>query len=281
MKQKQHQIIADSIDYLVAHYNQSPTLDVIAKRAGYEPTHFQKLFKAYVGISPKRLLQYMSMRRVRELISHETPLLHVSHDAGLSSVSRLHDLCVACEGVTPGEVKSRGRGLSIIYGFHPTPLGQLMIGKTHRGVCWLAFLLDEDKAEPVARIQAHWPNALFIQDDQAIYTEAQAIMNIWRGQADRAQKLKLDLYGTNFQIQVWQALLQIPYGEIVTYTDIGVRVGRPKAARAIGNAIGANPISLIIPCHRVIRATGIIDNYAWGSARKKLILGLEENISCA
>lgn len=280
MSSPQYDIIADTIDHLVAHYDEKPRLEALAVRAGYEPTHFQKLFKEYVGISPKRLVQYMNMRKARELMQDDAPLLDVAVDAGLSSPSRLHDLFVSCEGVTPGEVKARGAGLTITYGFYPTPLGRLMIGKTARGVCWLAFLVDEDEALPIKRIKAHWPRAAFIHDDAAIELEAQVIMNIWRGQGDAEKRLGLDLYGTNFQLQVWQALLRIPYGETVTYSDVGAQVGKPKAARAIGNAVGANPISLLIPCHRVIRATGIIDNYAWGSARKKLILAMELNISC-
>lgn len=280
MNSSQYKIIADTIDHLVAHYDEQPSLGDLATRAGYEATHFQKIFKDYVGLSPKRLVQYMNMRQARELLSQGASALEAAIETGLSSSSRLHDLFVSCEGVTPGEVKSRGANLTIKYGFYPTPIGRLMVGKTMRGVCWLAFLVDGQEALPMQRIKAHWPKASFIHDNAAVTDEACSIMRIWKGQGDKSRKLKLDLYGTNFQLQVWQALLRIPNGETVTYSDVGEQVGRPKAARAIGNAVGANPISLLIPCHRVIRATGIIDNYAWGSARKKLILGMELNISC-
>lgn len=273
----QEQVIADTIDHLVAHYQEQPRLEALAARAGYETTHFQKLFKDYVGISPKRLVQYMNMRQARELLMNGHSALDAALETGLSSTSRLHDLFVSCEGITPGEIKNRGAGLTITYGFYPTPIGEVMIGKTARGVCWLGFLMDESRERPEERMHEHWPKASFIHDDQAIAPEAAHVMRIWAGQGSEGSKLKLDLYGTNFQIQVWQALLKIPLGETVTYKDIAEQVCTPKASRAVGNAVGANPISLLIPCHRVIRASGIIDNYGWGSPRKKLLLAAESH----
>ena len=274
----QEQVIAESIDYLVAHYEERPSLDFLAGRAGYEATHFQKLFKDYVGISPKRMCQYMHMRRAREMLEDGQPTLDVAVKSGLSGGGRLHDLFVTCEGVTPGSVQNRGQGLKIKYGFHPSVLGEIMVAKTDKGVCWLAFLIDESRDEPIRRLQAHWPRAELVHDDIAVQKETDHILQIWRGRGDTGHKLKLDLYGTNFQLQVWQALLKIPCGETVTYMDIAEQVCTRKASRAVGNAVGANPISLLIPCHRVIRATGIIDNYAWGSPRKKILLGLEESL---
>jgi AraC family transcriptional regulator of adaptative response/methylated-DNA-[protein]-cysteine methyltransferase len=271
----QEQVIAESIDYLVAHYQDKPDLEFLARRAGYEATHFQKLFKAYVGVSPKQLTQYMFSRHARELLEEGHSTLLAAHESGLSGNGRLHDVFVAVEGVTPGQVQGRGRGLRITYGFAPTMLGEVMIAKTPKGVCWLGFLVDEKRDEAIRRVKAHWPLAALVHEDAAITEEAAQIFKIWRGQGEERQKLKLDLYGTNFQLQVWRALLQIPTGETVTYMDVAQQVGKPKASRAVGNAVGANPISLLIPCHRVIRATGIIDNYGWGSPRKKLILGCE------
>lgn len=271
----QEQVIAESIDYLVAHYQDQPSLEALAARAGYEATHFQKLFKDHVGISPKRLCQYMHMRRARELLAEGHSTLETALQSGLSGTGRLHDLFVSCEGVTPGAVQNRGAGLQITYGFQPTILGEVMIGKTPRGVCWLGFLVDESRERPLRRLRAHWPLAELVHDDAALRGETEKIFRIWRGQGLAHEKLKLDLYGTNFQIQVWQALLQIPIGETVTYQDIAAQVCSARASRAVGNAVGANPVSLLIPCHRVIRSTGIIDNYGWGSPRKKLILALE------
>ena len=267
--------IAETIDYLVAHYQEQPDLDFLARRAGYETTHFQKLFKERVGISPKRLAQYMSMRHARDLLEQGRPTLDAAFESGLSGNGRLHDLFISCEGVAPGDVQNRGARLEITYGAHPTPLGAVLVAKTHKGICWLGFMMDEKDDHNLRRMKQHWPKANFKRDDAAVKKEAEQIMAIWHGQGDVKKKLKLDIYGTNFQIQVWQALLKIPAGETVTYQDIARQVKKPKASRAIGNAVGANPISLLIPCHRVIRATGIIDNYGWGSPRKKLILAME------
>lgn len=272
---RQEQIIAETIDYLVAHYHEQPALESLAARAGYDPAHFQKLFRDHVGISPKRLCQYMAMRHARELLEQGFPTLDTALDAGLSGNGRLHDLFVACEGVSPGGVQNRGRGLNIVYGFQPSITGEIMVAKTERGVCWLGFLVDEKRDETLHRARIHWPEAEFTHNDAAIEGEAAQIMRIWRGQGDGKRKLRLDLYGTNFQIQVWQALLKIPVGGTRTYLEIAQEVGLPKASRAVGNAVGANPVSLLIPCHRVIRATGIIDNYGWGSPRKKLLLAME------
>ncbi len=271
----QEQVIAESIDYLVGHYQQRPTLEFLAQRAGYETTHFQKLFKDHVGISPKRLCQYMHMRHARALLEEGQPTLDVAMESGLSSQGRLHDLFVSCEGMTPGSIQNRGTGLRITYGFYPSILGNVMIGKTDKGVCWLAFVVEGDEDLPLKELQRRWPQAEIVHDDKAVGEEGDRIMQIWKGSNDNGRKLKLDLYGTNFQLQVWQALLKIPCGETVTYMDIAEQVCTRKASRAVGNAVGANPISLLIPCHRVIRATGIIDNYMWGSPRKKLLLGLE------
>ncbi len=271
----QQQVIAESIDYLVAHYQERPTLEHLAARAGYEITHFQKLFKDHVGISPKRLCQYMHMRHARELLGAGYSTLDSALESGLSGGGRLHDLFVSCEGVSPGSIQNRGEGVRIVYGFYPSALGEVMIGKTEIGVCWLAFVMEESREMPIAELARRWPRAEIVHDDAAVLGEAGKVMDIWRGCGDTGNKLKLDLYGTNWQIQVWQALLKIPVGQTVTYMDIAEQVCTRKASRAVGNAVGANPISLLIPCHRVIRATGIIDNYMWGSARKKLLLGME------
>lgn len=268
-------VIAETIDYLAAHASEQPDLAFLAGRAGYEATHFQKMFKQAVGISPKRLVQYMNVRHARELLREGQPLLDAALESGLSGTGRLHDLFVSCEGMTPGQVKGRGAGLRIVYGFHPSLLGEMMIAKTGIGVCWLGFLVDGKREVPVQRMHGFWPKASFTHDDGSVKGEAEQVLGIWRGQGQIGGKLKLDLYGTNFQLQVWQALLRIPCGETVTYRDIAKTVCTEKASRAVGNAVGANPVSLLIPCHRVIRGTGIIDNYSWGSPRKKLILALE------
>ena len=269
------QIIAESIDYLVAHYSEQPDLDFLARRAGYEPTYFQKLFSKKVGISPKRLIQYMNMRHARDLLGQGYNTMDAAHETGLSGTGRLYDLFVSCEAVTPGNVLLKGKGLTVTYGYQPTPLGAVMIGQTGRGICYLGFLVNQDRNVPFQKMKRYLPEAEFINDNRAVAETAEAIMQIWAGHGDTRHKLKLDLHGTNMQIQVWQALLRIPLGQTKTYQEVAQQIGKPGAARAVGNAVGANPVSLLIPCHRVIRGTGIIDNYGWGSPRKKLILGLE------
>jgi len=272
------EIIAESIDYLVAHYDQQPELDRLAKRAGYDVAHFQKLFSSKVGISPKRLIQYMNMRHARDLLAKGESTLFAAHETGLSGTGRLYDLFVTCEAVTPGDVQFGGKGLKVIYGWHATPLGEMLVAETPRGVSYLGFVVDEEKDEAIRKMKKYLPDAEFREDSKATKKTAEAILAIWRGEGDKRKKLALDLHGTNLQIQVWQALLRIPLGETKTYGDIAAEIKKPKASRAVGNAVGYNPISLLIPCHRVIRSTGIIDNYGWGSPRKKLILAAESNL---
>lgn len=268
-------VIAEAIDYLVACEGQCADLDALARRAGYEPTYFQKLFREKVGISPKRLVQYMNVRHAREYLEQGASTTDAAHAAGLSGTGRLYDLFVTCDAVTPGEVQHRGRGLTVTYGYHPTPLGEILVGETARGVCYLGFLIDRDRAVPLGRMRKHLPHADYIANDHATAESAARIMRIWAGHGERNNKLKLHLHGTNLQIQVWQALLKIPTGETTTYKAIAEGLGRPNASRAIGNAVGSNPISLLIPCHRVIQASGLVNNYGWGSPRKKMILGVE------
>ncbi len=270
-----HAKLTDAIDYLVAHYHEQPDLEAVAARFGYEPTYFQKLFKDYIGISPKRFVQFMSLRTARDFLLQGASTLDAAYAAGLSGNGRLHDLFVQCEAMTPGEFQRRGSGLEVRHGFFPSPLGELMIAVTGRGVCWLGFRVDESREQSLARVKKQFPGAVHLNDQEATAPAMNEIMKIWNGQGDSKKKLKLDLVGTNFQIQVWQAMLKIPMGMTVSYLAIADALGKPTASRAVGGAVGANPISLLIPCHRVIQQSGIIENYGWGSPRKKAILGVE------
>lgn len=270
------QVIAEAIDYIAAcGTDGAPDLDALAHRAGYEVTYFQKLFREKVGISPKRVIQFMQARHARDLLESGASTTDAAHGAGLSGTGRLYDLFVTCEAVTPGAVQHRGRGVAVAYGFHATPLGELLVARTGRGVCYLGFLVDGERTVPLAKMRAHMPHADFNEDHAATAEAAAQIMRIWAGRGQAQRKLTLDLHGTNLQIQVWQALLKIPLGETTTYLDIAHDLGRPRAARAVGNAVGANPVSLLIPCHRVIQSSGILNNYGWGGPRKKMILGIE------
>ncbi len=269
------QKLSQAIDYLVDHYQDQPELEIVAKRFGYEPTYFQKLFQDHVGLSPKKFVQYMSLKTAKDFLLQGGSTLDAAYEAGLSGNGRLHDLFVTCEAASPGEVKSKGKGLAVRYGTSPTPIGELMVAKTDRGICWLSFQMEGHQDRSLARLHKHWQNAELIEDADTAQEIASDIMDIWTGAATEKKKTKLHLFGTNFQIQVWQALLKIPSGSTVSYNAIAQSLGKPDANRAVGTAVGANPISLLIPCHRVIQSSGIIENYAWGSERKKALLGTE------
>lgn len=266
--------IAQMIDYMVAHPDGGGDLEDLARKAGYEPTYFQKLFQSYVGVTPKQLNRFMSLSRAREFLLEGYTTLGAAYEAGLSGNGRLHDLCVTIDAASPAEIKSRGKGLVIYYGWHLTPIGDVLIAETGRGVCWMSFSMQQEHTASYNAFIKRWPMADVIEDTERTALSAARIMRIWHGQAETGQ-LKLNLFGTNFQMQVWQALLKIPTGGTVSYQAIANYIGQPKSNRAVGTAVGANPISLLIPCHRVIQSSGIVENYAWGSARKKMLLGLE------
>lgn len=270
------QAISDAIDYIAAHWQDQPDLDFLARRAGYDVTHFQKSFTKMVGLSPKNLIRYMNAKYARDMLLQGYSTLDAAYMAGLSGNGRLHDLFVTLESATPGEVKARGAGMVIRYGFHPSPLGDVLIAETKKGLCWLGFVVDGDRDPALQRMDAIWSQAQLIEDVPGTAATAEKILRIWSGQGH--EKLNLHLYGTNFQIQVWQALLKIPCGATLSYQAVAESIGKTKACRAVGSAVGANPISLLIPCHRVIQASGIIENYGWGTPRKKLILAIEQGI---
>lgn len=280
MSDFQYDIIAQAIDHLAAIRGDYPDLDALAAKFGYEPTHFQKLFKDKAGISPKRMMQYMQYSRARDFLLEGYPTLEAAYRAGLSGNGRLHDLFVTCEGATPGMVARRGAGMTILYGFHATPIGEILLAQTEKGLCWLGFVVDARRDVPMARMRGHWPQAAFAEDIASTAESAAHVLRIWRGQGNAARRMPLDLHGTNFQIQVWQALLKIPSGAVVSYQDVAGALGDAKASRAVGTAVGANPISLLIPCHRVIQKSGIVENYLWGTPRKKILLGLEADRGC-
>lgn len=275
----QHDIVAQAIDYLAAEEGRPVDIDALAAKFGYDPTHFQKMFKARAGISPKRMTQYMQYRRARDFLLEGYPTLEAAHAAGLSGNGRLHDLFVTCEAASPGIVAKGGAGMDIWYGFYPSPVGDMLIAQTKIGVCWLGFVVGDDRAGVLTALKNHWPKASFIEDAGVIESSAEHILRIWRGEGDRARRLTLDLHGTNFQIQVWQALLKIPVGGAVSYQDVARALGDTKASRAVGTAVGANPVCLLIPCHRVIQKSGIVENYRWGTPRKKALLGMEADFT--
>jgi AraC family transcriptional regulator of adaptative response/methylated-DNA-[protein]-cysteine methyltransferase len=262
--------IARAIAYMVEHYQEQPSLEAMAERAGLSPFHFQRIFKRWAGISPKRFLQYVTLAHAKRLLAGDASVLDAALDTGLSGPSRLHDLFVACEAMTPGEFKALGEQLLIRWGLHDGPLGRVLLGATDRGVCWLAFVPEGD-APAIAAFEREWVGARLVRD-QAGTTEL-----VGRAFAlkDQVAPLPLLLRGTNFQIKVWEALLRVPFGQLVSYGTIARAIGRPGANRAVGRAVGSNNISWLIPCHRVILSTGIIHNYRWGVAQKRVLTTFE------
>jgi AraC family transcriptional regulator of adaptative response/methylated-DNA-[protein]-cysteine methyltransferase len=268
--------IAAAIAYIVDHYQEQPSLEIMAAASGLSPYHFQRVFKRWAGISPKRFLQYVTLDQAKRLLQGEASVLDAALDAGLSGPSRLHDLFVACDAMTPGEFKARRETLVIRWGLHETPLGRILLGVTARGVCWLAFV--DDEADAIAAFEAEWQGATLIRDEDGARAQAERAFEIGHG---GAEPLPLLLKGTNFQLKVWEALLRIPFGSLVSYQAIASAIGQPRAVRAVGAAIGRNNISWLIPCHRVILGTGIIHNYRWGVAHKRRLLAVEAALAGA
>jgi AraC family transcriptional regulator of adaptative response/methylated-DNA-[protein]-cysteine methyltransferase len=269
-----YQRIATAIRYIEENFERQPGLDEVAAALGLSPFHFQRLFTRFAGISPKRFLQSVTVDHAKRLLAESRSVLDAAYESGLSGPGRLHDLFVAVEAVTPGEFKARGEDLAVRYGFDQTPFGEAMIAVTDRGVCGLSFVVDGDRDACIAALRRHWPHAALTRDNG---TAREWVARIFDRDAGAPGKPPVPLHvrGTNFQIKVWRALLEIPDGYVGTYEDIARIVCTPAAARAVGQAVGANPIAYLIPCHRVIRKDGAIGGYHWDPARKCVMLGWE------
>jgi AraC family transcriptional regulator of adaptative response/methylated-DNA-[protein]-cysteine methyltransferase len=264
--------IERAINFIEENIDTRPDLAAVAHEAGLSDFHFQRLFSRMVGISPKRYEQFLTKEAAKKLLARSESLLDAAYEIGLSGPGRLHDLFVSCEAVTPGEYKSRGEGLAIGYGFHPTPFGEAMLASTAKGICALYFVSTGSREEVLTRLRNEWRNAGIVSDQDGTGRISERIF----ASASKAEAPPtLYVRGTNFQIKVWEALLAIPAGRVSTYEDVARRIGAPGAARAVGNAVGRNPIAYMIPCHRVIRKTGELGGYHWGTARKRLILAWE------
>jgi len=263
--------IADAIVYLERHYRDQPSLDEVAAAAGLSPYHFQRLFRRWAGVSPKRFLQYLTLEHARAALEEGRSVLETAYDAGLSGPGRLHDLFVTFDAVTPGEYKERGTGLTIDYGFVATPFGDGFLALTARGVCGLAFVGDGGRDAVLEDYRSRFPGARFQKRAEAATRTASRIFHPRRP----SERLILDLRGSNFQIKVWEALLRIPAGVLVSYGDVAAAIGQPNATRAVASAVARNPVSYLIPCHRVIRASGALGEYHWGAARKRTIVAWE------
>lgn len=268
-----YQRIAEAIRFLKTSAVAQPSLDVVAQHIGLSPYHFQRLFKRFAGVSPKRFLQYLTSEKAKKLLQQSTPVLETSFAVGLSGSGRLHDLLITVDAMTPGEYKSGGVGLTIDFALHSTPFGNCLIAITQRGICQLEFDDSETGATARKHLVTHWPHAQIRENSKATKKVIEQIF--FTPQTVQNEPLPLLLRGTNFQIKVWQALLKIPPGCVTSYGYLAEKIGQPTASRAVGTAISHNPIGYLIPCHRVLRSDGEIGGYRWGIQRKMAILGQE------
>ena len=262
--------IAAAIDYIKLHFKEQPSLGDVAEKLHLSPFHFQKLFTEWAGTSPKKFLQYISIEHAKKLLKDQSTLSDAAFETGLSGTSRLHDLFVSIEGMTPAEYKNGGKSLSINYSFAQTPFGNIIVASTTKGICYMAF--SEDEILGFSMLQSQFPNAYFKQITDRIQQNA---LHVFQYDVDKIDYIKLHLKGTDFQLKVWETLLKIPKGKLSTYGNIANKIEKPNASRAVGTAIGSNPVAFLIPCHRVIQASGNLSGYMWGNTRKTAMIGWE------
>jgi len=270
--QLNYERVAQAIEYLSRNFREQPDLPEVAAQVYLSPEHFQRIFTEWAGVSPKKFTQYLTIDYLRSRIHQFDSVQEAADAVGFSAQSRVYDLFVNIEGVTPDEFRRRGKGAHIRYGFHPTPFGECFIAATERGICGLSFVNDASPQVELGRFEQKWAFAQVEADQDFTRKMAEAIFFTNRPQASN---LTLLLQGTRFQLKVWEALLKIPAGSVSTYEQIARSIGRPTAMRAVGTAIGSNPVGYLIPCHRVIRKAGQIGEYHWGETRKRAIIGWE------
>lgn len=263
--------IAEAIEYIKQHFKEQPNLDEVAEKVHLSPFHFQRMFTEWAGTSPKKFLQYISVEHAKKLLKeNQNTVFDVAHETGLSGTSRLHDLFVNIEGMTPSEYKNGGQNLNINYSFAESPFGNIIVASTQKGICYMAFYNDEMGG--LGELKSRFPNAAFNQKLDLIQQNA---LFIFQNDWSKLHQIKLHLKGTDFQLKVWETLLKIPIGQLSTYGTIAERIEKPNASRAVGTAIGSNPVAFLIPCHRVIQSTGHLGGYMWGTTRKTAIIGWE------
>ncbi|EJL74968.1 bifunctional helix-turn-helix domain-containing protein/methylated-DNA--[protein]-cysteine S-methyltransferase [Chryseobacterium populi] len=263
--------IAKAIEYIRGNFKLQPSLEEVAEKIHLSPAHFQKIFTDWAGTSPKKFLQFISLEHAKNLLKEEkASLFDAAYETGLSSTSRLHDLFVKIEGMSPAEYKNGGKSLVINYSFSRSPFGNVITASTEKGICYMAF--EHDKETALGNLKAQFPNASFFEKQDELQHNALSIFNKdW----SQLNTIKLHLKGTDFQLKVWESLLTIPMGKLSTYGNLAEKIGNSKASRAVGTAVGSNPVAFLIPCHRVIQSSGNTGGYKWGSERKQLIIGWE------
>ncbi len=270
---RDYERIERAIRFLEENASRQPQLVEVAAATGLSEFHFQRLFSRWVGISPKRFLQYLTKEHAKRMLARADTVLDTAYETGLSGAGRLHDLFVTCEAVTPGEYRRQGADLGISFGYHPSPFGECLLATTERGLCCVSFVPGNGRDQVLNDLRRQWPRADIRHRARETAPLVERVFPFAPG--PKPAPLHLFVKGTNFQIQVWEALLRIPLGEAVTYEDIARHIGIPQGARAVGNAVGRNPIPFLIPCHRVIRKTGLFGHYGGGPTRKKAMLGWE------
>ncbi|MDP4261407.1 MAG: methylated-DNA--[protein]-cysteine S-methyltransferase [Bacteroidota bacterium] len=262
--------VASAIEYINKNYVQQPDLDKIAKEIHMSPFHFQRTFTEWAGVSPKKFLQFITVEHAKNILDKKASIFDAAFEAGLSGTGRLHDLFITIEGMTPGEYKNGGKELTINYSYTESPFGAVITASTSKGICHMAFA--EDKKRSFEELKEKFPHAKFVKNTDVLQTNA---VSIFRQDWTQPNKIKLHLKGTDFQLKVWNTLLKVPMGSLTTYSDIAEKIKNPNASRAVGSAIGENPVAFLIPCHRVIRSTGVIGQYHWGNTRKTAMIGWE------
>ena len=275
-RSRDYEHIRRAIAFLSETWTEQPSLDRLAQHLGLSPAHCQKLFKRWCGLSPKEFVQSITVDNARSLLGGSASVLETAYEVGLSGGSRLHDLFVSHEAMTPGDYKRRGEGLEMAYGFHASPFGDALLIATERGVAGLAFVNEDamqTRQEALADMTQRWPKAHYVEKPEVTAPHAKVIFNATKWSAE--QPVRLVMIGTDFDVRVWETLLKIPMGRAVSYTDIARHIGSPSASRAVGSAVGRNPISFVVPCHRVLRGDGSLGGYHWGLTRKRALIGWE------
>ena len=275
--EQDYQVVRHTLEHITENWRDQPSLDQLAKKVDLQPIQLQRVFSRWAGLTPKQFLQAITLDHAKALLRDSASVLDTTYEVGLSGSGRLHDLFVTHEAMTPGAYRNRGAGLFIYYGFHPSPFGEALVMITENGLAGLAFADAGEEQSALEDMCSRWPAATFLEDQKATASYASRIFNpsLWQEETP----LKIVLIGTDFEIRVWQTLLKIPMGRATTYSDIASTLGKPSAARAVGTAVGKNPISFVVPCHRVLGRTGNLCGYHWGLTRKRAILGWESGLS--
>jgi AraC family transcriptional regulator of adaptative response/methylated-DNA-[protein]-cysteine methyltransferase len=268
-----YDVVRRAIGHIRGHWREQPEIEAIAEAAGVTPTELHHLFRRWAGLTPKAFLQALTLDGARQLLRDSASVLDATYEVGLSGPGRLHDLFVTHEAMSPGEWKTGGEGLTVHFGFHPSPFGSALVMATERGLAGLAFADPGEERAALADMKARWPRAAYVEDSARTAVVAKRIFD--QSQWQESQPLRVVLIGTDWEVRVWEALMQIPMGRLVTYSDIAGKVHSPAAARAVGAAVGKNPVSFVVPCHRVVGKSGELTGYHWGITRKRAMLGWE------